>query len=389
MSKISRIEIVDFRFEVDNIAQMGGGQRLGYSKGAKLPVTKNAIVIETDDGLRGEYVTNLVASPATRGEMAMLAPLLIGRDHSEREEIFDDLKREIRQWSGLGQGPLDIALWDLEGKALGASISRLLGGYRKSLPAYASTYLGDDAGGLDSPEAYEDFAEECYALGYRVFKIHGWNDGDARREAANVLHCAKALGGRMTLMLDACFQLRRFSDALYVGRACDKAGYFWYEDPMRDSGRSAHLHRKLRQFLKTPILITEYIRGLEPKADIITAEATDFLRVNPEYYGGITGAMKTAHLAEAFGLDCEVHACGPAQRHVMSAMRNSNFYEVALVGPDMPNMIAPVYACGYSDQLDCIAADGTVPVPDGPGLGVTHDWDFIDRHRVDRQVFAA
>jgi len=71
----------------------------------------------------------------------------------------------------------------------------------------------------------------------------------------------------------------------------------------------------------------------------------------------------------------------------MAAMRNSNYYEVALVGPDCPNAVAPVYACGYSDQLDCVAADGTVGVPEGPGLGVIYDWDFISKHRTALHVF--
>jgi L-alanine-DL-glutamate epimerase-like enolase superfamily enzyme len=174
---------------------------------------------------------------------------------------------------------------------------------------------------------------------------------------------------------------------LYVGRACDEAGYFWYEDPFRDSGVSAYAHRKLRQFLKTPILQTEHVRGVEPKADFLIAEGTDLLRVDPEYDMGITGCMKIAHVAEGFGVDCEVHACGPAHRHCMSAMRNSNYYEIALVGPDMPNAVPPVYLCGYSDQLDCVGADGCVGVPDGPGLGVQYDWEFIARNRTALHVF--
>ena len=134
---------------------------VGFKRGSSIEVVKNAIAIETDDGLRGEYVTNWVASPATRGEMDMLAPFMLGRDAMAREGLFDDLKREIRQWSGMGHGPLDIALWDLAGKKYGASVSELLGGYRKRLPVYASTYLGDSEGGLDSKEAYAAFAEEC------------------------------------------------------------------------------------------------------------------------------------------------------------------------------------------------------------------------------------
>ena len=71
----------------------------------------------------------------------------------------------------------------------------------------------------------------------------------------------------------------------------------------------------------------------------------------------------------------------------LAMSRNSNFYEVALVGPDCPNAVAPVYRCGYSDQLDCIVADGMVPVPDGVGLGVDYDWDFIERNRTAHLVY--
>ena len=72
----------------------------------------------------------------------------------------------------------------------------------------------------------------------------------------------------------------------------------------------------------------------------------------------------------------------------MSAMRNSNFYELALVGPDCPNMVAPVYTCGYNDQIDCCGEDGCVPVPDGPGLGVTYDWDYIRANAVATRVYS-
>ena len=140
-------------------------------------------------------------------------------------------------------------------------MSVLLGGYRKKLPAYASTYHGDRNGGLDSKEAFAEFAEHCFDLGYRAFKIHGWNEADAAEEAENVLHVAKTVGQKMTLMLDPACELKTFADALYVGRACDEAGYFWYEDPFRDSGVSAFAHKRLREMIKTPILQTEHIRG--------------------------------------------------------------------------------------------------------------------------------
>ena len=97
--------------------------------------------------------------------------------------------------------------------------------------------------------------------------------------------------------------------------------------------------------------------------------------------------MKIAHLAEALGVDVELHASGPAHRHAMAAIRNTSFYEVALVGPRARNPLPPVYASDYSDDLEAVGADGCFPVPDGPGLGVIYDWDWIARHRTATHVF--
>ena len=387
MSRISRVEVHEFEFDAQNLARDGVAQSITFKRGGVVRLSKFAIVVHTADGGRGEYVTHWVATRSTLGQMLMLCPRIVGKDARERIAIYEDLKRDIRQFDHMGHGPIDIALWDWAGRHYGAPIAELLGGYRKRLPAYASTYHADRAGGLDSKEAFVDFAEHCYSLGYRAFKVHGWNDGNAREEAENVVHLAKHVGNRMTLMLDPACELRTFADALYVGRACDDAGYFWYEDPYRDGGVSAFAHRKLREMIKTPLLMTEHVRGVEPKADFVIAGGTDFLRVDPDYDMGITGSLKIAHMAESLGLDCEIHASGPAHRHLMAALRNSNYYEVALVGPDCPNAIPPVYACGYTDQLECIGTDGAVPVPTGPGLGVTYDCDFISRHRTQLHVF--
>lgn len=390
MVMITRVEVHEFEFDAINIGNLTGANTIGaigYCKGAVTRLPKYAVVIETEDGCRGEYVTHWVGTGSALAQTKMLAPKLIGRHAEEREGIYDDFKRELRQFDHMGHGPLDIALWDWAGKQLGCSIATLLGSYRKRIPAYASTYHGDRNGGLYCKEAFATFAESCHELGYRAFKIHGWNDGDAREEAENVVHVAKTVGDRMTLMLDPACELRTFADALYVGRACDEGGYFWYEDPYRDSGISAFAHKRIREMINTPLLQTEHIRGVEPKADFLLAGGTDFLRSDPEYDMGITGAMKIAHMGEALGVDVEVHACGPAHRHVIAATRNSNYYEVALVGPDCPNAVPPVYACGYSDQIDCIGADGCVSIPDGPGLGVVYDWEFIKANRQNLTVF--
>ena len=387
MSAIDRVEVHEFAFPLADLGWDAGGFNIVYQPGNSLTLSKYAVVVQTKDGGRGEYVALWGGTPMALGQTLSLAPHLIGRDAHQREKIYDDFKRAHRQYDHMGFGCIDIALWDWAGKHFGAPVSRLLGGFRARLPAYASTYHGDRNGGLSSPQAYVEFAGQCFEMGYRAFKVHGWGDGDVSEEVATVLSLGKAWGGRMSLMIDPACELRTFADALAVGRACDEAGFFWYEDPFRDGGWSQFAHRKLRQFIKTPLLQTEHVRGVEPKADFIVSEATDFVRADPEYDLGITGTMKIAHLAESFGLDVEIHASGPAHRHCMSAIRNTNFYEVALVGPRCSNAMPPVYACGFSDELDGVGDDGCFPVPEAPGLGVVYDWDFIKRFSTNVHVY--
>lgn len=393
MSTINRVEIHVFTFETENLGlgehSAAGVGNLIYLPGGKLKSQRFAVRICCDDGAQGEYVTHWVGTPSTLGQVQMLAPNLLGRDPEERALIYDDLKREIRAYDHMGHGVLDIALWDLAGKKHNLSVARMLGAFRKRLPTYASTYHAqEEPGGMDSPEAMADFAVACKEQGFVGFKIHGWHNGDAKREARTVLLTRERVGNEMYLMVDPACQLRTYLDALYVGRACDEANYFWYEDPYRDSGVAVTGHQRLRAQLKTPILVSEHVRGVEQKANFILAGGCDLIHADPEYDLGITGAMKIAHFCEALGLDVQMHACGPAHRAVIAALRNTHFYELALMGPGMPNLVPPVYTCGYSDQPQDLGADGCVPVPDGPGLGVTYDWDLIEHNRTALMVFA-
>lgn len=388
MGKIRSVEIHEFRFDIRDVGH-NENRDATYQPGRTLTSTKYAVVIKTEEGARGEYVPLWSAPGIAINQTYALAPLLIGQDSRFRERIYDQFKRAMRKTDHIGHGALDIALWDLAGKELGASISTLLGTYRTRLPAYASTMQGDHAGGLDSPEAYADYAEQAWEQGFRAFKIHQ-HSPDVRQEAATVAAVARRVGDRMTLMSDPSCDMRTFGDAVLLGRACDDANFFWYEDPFSDSGVSQYAHKKLRELIRTPLLITEHVRGVEPKADFLIAGATDFLRADPELDLGITGAMKIARIAEGFGIDVEFHGAGPAHRHCISAIRNTNYYELTLVHPKLGNPLIPrVYACDYSDDFEAVGPDGTFPVPEGPGLGVTYDWDWIKRHTVNVRRFGA
>jgi len=384
--EITRIISTEFEYELNDVGADTAGFNLVYAPGEVTTRKLFALEIETNIGISGEYVGG--TSPGA-AQINMFAQYLIGKNPLRRERHWSELKRALRKYDRMGIGPIDIALWDFAGKYYDAPIHEMLGSYRSSLPAYASTYHGDDNGGLDSPDAYASFAEQCLSMGYSGFKIHGWGGSDNARDLDREIATVHAVGARvgqsMDLMLDPACELETFGDALKLGRACDEEGFYWYEDPFRDAGTSQFAHRKLAQKIKTPLLQTEHIRGLEIHTDFISSGATDFVRADPEYDAGITGAMKIARVAEGFGLDVEYHAPGPAQRHCMAATRNSNYYEMALVHPNIATPVPPVYRGKYSDQLDSVTRDGNVEVPMGPGLGVQYDWEFIRNHKTGSQ----
>jgi L-alanine-DL-glutamate epimerase-like enolase superfamily enzyme len=382
--RITRISVHEFWHEVADRGVDYNGFNAVYEPGARRRATGYVLTIETDQGITGEYEGG---NPASYAELGMVAHYLLGKSALERELIYNDVKRALRKHDRMCQGPLDIALWDIAGKLYNAPIWQLLGGWKTSLPAYASTYHGDHApGGLNSPEAFADFAVQCKAQGYLAFKIHGWGDPVIADEVATVLAVRRAVGDDMDLMIDPACEYNTFGDTLKVGRACDEASFFWYEDPMKDGGISAFAHAKLRGLIKTPLLQGEHVRTLEPHVDLIVAGGTDYVRADADYDGGITGLMKIAHAAEGFGLDCEIHAPGPAHRHCMAAIRNTNYYELGLLHPKMAATTPPVFL-DYADDLDSIDARGHVPVPTGPGLGVQLDWNYIKSHAVGVAVY--
>ncbi len=378
-AKIIAVEITSFEFNLDQVGRDHNGFNLVFEPGGKLGQHGSILQIHTDQGVTGEFPIG--AGPA-ESQVRMCADYLIGKDATAREQIYNDLKRGLRHFDKLAVGLIDICLWDIAGKLYGEPLYRLLGGSRRPLPAYASTLHGDENGGLSDPQQFAEFAVQCREMGYPAFKIHGWGLAARRikREIDNILAVRAAVGPDLELMLDPACEIDTFGQALAVGRACDEAEFFWYEDPFKDGGVSAFAHRKLRQLLSTPILQTEHVRLLEQHVDFILAEGTDYVRAGAHEDGGITGALKIAHAAEGFGLDVEFHGPGPVHRHLMSAIRNTNFYELGLVHPRVPTTRAPVYL-DYNDDLDGIDSDGNVYAPQAPGIGVQIDWNWIGAHR--------
>jgi L-alanine-DL-glutamate epimerase-like enolase superfamily enzyme len=263
---------------------------------------------------------------------------------------------------------MDIALWDIAGKIAGLPIHSLLGSYRDRVPAYISSAV------LPSPQAYAEEALYYQSINMAAYKIHPpqiWRDDIKVCEAVR-----KAVGDDYLLMLDSVWSYD-YQAALRVGQAIEAMGYYWYEDPLADA--DIYNYVELKKKLSIPIMATEYpAAGLDSYAPWVMERATDFLRGDVAVKGGITTLMKTAHLAEAFHLNYELHHGGNslnnfANLHVIMAIQNTEFFEVLLPAESQK------YGLVQDIEID---RDGMVHAPTGPGLGAAIDFELIERKKV-------
>jgi L-alanine-DL-glutamate epimerase-like enolase superfamily enzyme len=370
MPKISKIEVESFTWDVKGLTH---GRAFHYDPDSTLTRHASGIKIYADNGAIGEYVGGGSDPKAIVGA----AGRYLDQNPLDRERFYQGMKasRVVAAY--------DIALWDLAGKMTGLPIHALIGTYRTEVPAYASTIDGAIVGPLSTPESYADFGQQCLDMGYRGFKIHPFAWPDVRTHIDAVLAIGRRVGGKMDVMLDSYCLYETFADALKVGQACDEAGFFWYEDPYSDGGVTTFSHARLRELIKTPLLQGEKVKTIEERMGFILQGATDFIRGDVRMHG-LTGTLKLAHAAESVGIDIEPHTAGPEMLHFMAAVKNANYYEVVWVHPNVPDFNPPIYRNMNVTRLDCIDDNGMVAVPDGPGLGVAYDWDYIAKHSTGR-----
>ncbi|MDP6779110.1 MAG: mandelate racemase family protein [Candidatus Latescibacteria bacterium] len=336
------------------------------------------LTISTDEGAEG-YCFG--ASPGVVERV--IKPAIVGEDPFYRERIWQDLKH--RQRLNLGTlsdrvlAAVDMALWDLAGRCLGQPVYKLLGGFRDEVPAYASTMCGDELeGGLDTPEAYGKFAEECKARGYTAFKLHTWQPPiawapDPKMDVAACRAVREAVGDDMALMLDPYHYYTR-EQALYLGRELEKLNYHWIEEPMDEHSVASYVH--LTRELDIPVVGPETAEGkMYTRAEWILRNASDISRGGVGDLGGITPLVKTAHLCESFGIAMEVHGGGPGNLHVLCAMgAPGEYYERGLLHPFLDYDEPPPWLNTLPDPLD---SEGNVHVSQAPGLGWDINWDYI------------
>jgi L-alanine-DL-glutamate epimerase-like enolase superfamily enzyme len=324
--------------------------------------------LRTDQGIEGHAFLGTATNPAAMDGPQLirsLKPLLLGQDPLQRERLHQAMRLHARNVSYRTIGAVDVALWDLAGKIAGLPVHALMGTFRSSIAAYASSQV------LPDVAAYVDQAQAFKAQGWRAYKIH-----PPREPETDIKVCAavrRAVGDDYRLMLDSTWSYA-YPDALRVGRAIEEMGYYWYEDPLADE--DIYNYVKLRQKLDIPILATEYpAGGLDSYPIWLTERATDYLRGDIPNKGGLTAMLKTAHLAEAFGMNYEIHHSGNSLNnlgnlHLCMSLKNTTMFEVLL-----PH---EAHKYGLARELE-IDADGLLHAPAGPGLGAEIDVALIER----------
>lgn len=323
------------------------------------PDTETAVLrIGTDAGAEGvAWASRPGSGPLVENLVdRVLREELVGHDPLQREFLWHRVW-EIDRTEELPLpvlGLVDVALWDLAGRLARMPVWQLLGGFRTQIPAYASTAT------FGSVDEYLDVAAQCLDLGYPAIKLHAW--GDARRDARLCLALREAVGEQVELMYDgsAGFDL---PDATYLGRALAEAGYLWYEEPMREFSVSAY--GMLARSVQVPLLVAETSDGVHMNAgDFIAAQAATFgVRSSTELRGGFTGAMRTAHLADAFRLRAEVHGSHITSRHLCMAIANTTYYESLVTSNPVRR------EAGIDDR-------GQLHAPDGPGVSLPAGLDY-------------
>ena len=327
--------------------------------------------IKTDDGVEGHAFLGSAVNPAETDAGALirfLKPVLMGKDPLAREDLHAAMRARQRHLGLRAIGACDTALWDIAAKAAGMPLYRFLGGGRSAIAAYASSQV------LESREAYAAQAAQFKTEGWKAYKIHPPHGPDEDIRVCEAVR--EAVGDDFTLMLDSTWSYR-YPDAVRVGRAIERLGFLWYEDPLNEE--DIHNYGLLRQKLDIPIIATEYPQGdLGTYAVWLTERATDALRGDIAVKGGLTTMLKTAHLAEAFHMNYEVHHGGNslnnlAQLHFACAIRNTTYFEVLM----------PHGAHKYGLARDItIGKDGLAHCPETPGTGAQIDFDLIERKRI-------
>jgi L-alanine-DL-glutamate epimerase-like enolase superfamily enzyme len=327
------------------------------------------VEIITDNGLKGCGYTYTIGTGGLAIKCLIddsLAGLLTGEDPQMIEQLWHKMWWHLH-WVGRGGlaafaiAAVDIALWDLLGKATALPLYRLLGGYSKRIPMYGS--------GVDlnlSDDELVSQVEGFLAEGFRAVKIKVGRDNledDLRR----VKLVRQAIGNDIQLMVDANMKWQA-AQAIYIGKRLEEYNICWLEEPLIPDDLEGY--RQVAYALDVPVAAGENLHNKYEFKNYLLSGALDVVQLDVITVGGITEWRKVSAMAETFNLPLTSHYAEEIQVHLLAASPNSWYAERHAFRLD-PVLKKPL-----------ALKDGMISPPEVPGHGLEFDLEKLAQHRV-------
>lgn len=346
-------------FETGVVELPGGRGELGEIPGQVAPRCVT-LRLRTDEGVEGiayaAYVSRAM-TPALKAALDGLCEQTVGRNPFDTDAIG----RELRARNG-GAAPaglvtrassaIDVALWDIKGKALGQPCWRLLGGGEGRARAYGSGHLWRHY----SLDDLREWGPRLLNAGFSAMKLRCGGEASPAAEVERMRVLREAVGPDADIMIDIN-QGWSAHEATVNGRALAEYGLYWLEDPTHHQDHAGMA--RIAAALDTPLCTGEYHYGLAPLRQLAEARAADILMVDLFRVGGFTGYVKAAHLAEAFNLPVVTHLA-------------TELFAQAAAGTNTLLLEHVPWAFPLFEETPRVE-DGMVVPPEGPGLGLRFD----------------
>ena len=336
------------------------------------------IAVITDEGLVG-LGSAFTSDHLVRGALALLEPLYRGENALEPERVSEKLHQNTF-WLGRGGAVthtisgIDIALWDLLGKATGQPVGRLLGGrYRQRVKPYASLLMQE-------PEPLADHLLRLKAQGFRAFKI-GWGPFGRHSNTLDeaIIRAARdAVASDSLLMVDAggsdAFWKQGYKWALRTSQMLAAYDVAWFEEPLKPDALQDYV--LLRQNSPVPIAGGEVLTRRQSFQPWLEAGAFDIVQPDVTKVGGISEERRIAWMAQEHGVRFIPHGWNTAVGVAADLQLASAFS-----GTDLVEYLT---GSAYVDEIAAggwtLDADGMLPIPDAPGLGLELNMDAVAKY---------
>jgi D-galactarolactone cycloisomerase len=352
--------------------------RVRSGAGYKLRRQAAFVEIATDEGITGYGPCSFGSASLDLGSVATLcdntfAPALVGADPQRIEHLWDKIYYGsiLRVHGARSVGvailsAIDIALWDIKGKALDTPIYQLLGGaFQDPVPCYCSSVY------WDTPEGAVRQAQRFVELGFKAFKVKVGLDVD--NDIASLHAIREAVGYDVDMLVDAnqCYTRHL---ALRVGRELERLGAGFFEEPLPIDDVDGHAF--LADKLDVRIATGENMYTRWDFLPFLQKQAVHVVQADASRCGGISEARRIADLAGAHHVHLVPHTFSDALTVV------ANLHVVAACA----NAPAIEYDKTYNEIQEKLVLnpplvhDSVIELPTGPGLGVEIDWDFVFDH---------